>query len=625
MPSVIDYEIKMIPLSKALSKSLIASASVGIIALFVTPGYEGAYRLSKWGFSGFALLLLSGAFLFSIKKSPLSFIPKERTLFIAATAFAASAIILPVCFTPFMVLHMAGALRLLMGLSFAYLTALALEEKPAYKKQGIIVILALGAFCAIIVILQAAGLKFLTNTHFTTAEFRSPGTFGNPNWAAAFLLPLVPISFALTGNSDNRREKLFYNVTTLLIIIGTIVTFSKAGILSMIGGIIIYFLLGNRLEPKVRKLILCAIALTSLAILIFAGINDYFLTLPWMRGRIFLWKGALFLIASHPFAGVGIGGFLPSYPLAAARIINGSSTAFMPLGTISFMHNEPLQIAVEGGLLTVFLYLSLIVWAIYLSYRRKEDLSRGIGAAIAALFLHGLADSPLQLPATFMLFWFLIGWMMSGNQESISFSGHKKRLQHRLKIAAFIVTILIIALLALTQGVRFTLGNLLWTKGKILLSKKNASGIEALQIATVCLPEIGQIRSDYAKGLVAAGLNSEALNELDAASKLYFNFDDVFLRLNILDKISDQVTVIEEWQGLSREFPSLVTPHYRLGLIYLEENKVDLAVAEFSKVLNLNQESGQTKLFQDNTLQILKNIDDLRLKPSSDNTGNKAD
>lgn len=114
-------------------KAFIASASIGLIALFLMPGYEGAYRLSKWGFSGFALFFLSMAFLFSTRKSTDSLIPRERLLFLIAAAFVTSSIILPIWFTPYTYPHIGGALRLIIGFSFAYFTALVFEKKRLYK------------------------------------------------------------------------------------------------------------------------------------------------------------------------------------------------------------------------------------------------------------------------------------------------------------------------------------------------------------------------------------------------------------------------------------------------------------------------------------------------------------
>lgn len=633
-------------LSKA--KAIIAPASIGLIALFVMPGFEGAYRLSKWGMSGFALLILSAAFLFSIRNAAFSFIPKERRLFLIAVIFAASAIALPAGFTQFTTAHYTGSLRLLMGLSFAYLTALSFNggtitkdnknereknvppihpkkmdgrgfptppegfpDEPEIKRLGLKLIVVIGGICSIIVIMQAAGVtSFLSNTHFTSVEFRSPGTFGNPNWAVAFLLPLAPISFGLIRHATNLREKYLFRILTVLIVTGTIVTLSKSGILALMSGITIFILLDNRMHKKTRRMIFSVLFIVTATIILLAVVHGYFSTLPgspsWMRGRIFLWKGAFKLIADHLLAGTGLGGYLPSYPYAAARVINGDSTAFMPLGKIDFLHNDPLQFAVEGGLLTGFLYLVLIFTAVYKASRHRDPMSRGTGAAVAAIFFHGFADSPLQLPASFMLFWFLMGWIMAGNQDK----GEDSRDKNVPPIPkTFACVILIISLLSLTQFIRFIGGNILWSNGRIQLAERKSSGVKSLQVASIFLHEVGDVRYAYANALNASGLHREALYEIDSALRVYSDFDAMYLRLRLLEKINGSSSVIEGWNKLSREFPLLVTPHYELGSIYLSKGDKESAVKEFMAVLNTNQDTARAMLYQEKVRQFLQKRD----------------
>ncbi len=62
-----------------------------------------------------------------------------------------------------------------------------------------------GAVCALVVLLQTVGLRWLTRDVYTGLEFRAPGTFGNPNWAAAFLASLVPLALGLAAITKQRR------------------------------------------------------------------------------------------------------------------------------------------------------------------------------------------------------------------------------------------------------------------------------------------------------------------------------------------------------------------------------------------------------------------------------------
>jgi hypothetical protein len=72
--------------------------------------------------------------------------------------------------------------------------------------------------------------------------------------------------------------------------------------------------------------------------------------------------------------------------------------------------------------------------------------------------------------------------------------------------------------------------------------------------------------------------------------------------------------VVEEWQRLTQEFQALVTPHDQLGSIYLRQGDVDSAIKEFREVLEIKQETRRAKAYQEKARQILKNIDDVRVR-----------
>jgi thioredoxin-like negative regulator of GroEL len=128
-----------------------------------------------------------------------------------------------------------------------------------------------------------------------------------------------------------------------------------------------------------------------------------------------------------------------------------------------------------------------------------------------------------------------------------------------------------------------------------------------LRIAADCLPEIGNVRSSYAKALVAAGLNQEAVAQLDAVSEVYSDLNDRFLRLRLLGKITNDAN-IDGWQQLGKDFPALVTPHIELGTLYLNKGDKGAAIQEFLKVVGNKQDTKAAGLYREKARYMLEKI-----------------
>lgn len=107
--------------------------------------------------------------------------------------------------------------------------------------------------------------------------------------------------------------------------------------------------------------------------------------------RTDLWRGALTLIRDYPFTGLGHDGFMMAY-----------STYVMQLhvGFAPHAHNLFLDLAVEQGLPSLLLFLTLALIFFLRFWRRpstaEPDLSLGAAAiALLVILLHGLVDDPL--------------------------------------------------------------------------------------------------------------------------------------------------------------------------------------------------------------------------------------
>lgn len=602
---------------------------VCLTALFALPQMAGGYRLTKWGLFGLGLATLALGLLVRLRAyEQLRFVP--RLAWVPSLAFIAAAILLPALSPSPAVAHWPLALVLLTGLGFFFVTtvALHLDVDPAHaRRSSLLSLTTAGALCAVLVLLQAAGLRWMTEGVPPGLEFRAPGTFGNPNWAAAFLAPLVPLSLALGATArGDRGRRLHHGVTTLLAI-AVMATLSKDGTLTLVAGVFSYLLL-DRKAPLRRRVALLSVGLAGATVLsVVAWQLDWFHSAPWLRGRWFVWRAALLLAIHHPVTGLGLGGFLPAYGEAAEELSRAHPELFMPLSVLDVAHNDVLQFAAEGGFLTATAFVLVVLSSVLLAWRDGSPLARGVGAAIAALFVNSLADPALRMPATFALFFFLLGWLATTSQSEkpgeaphdaagADKEPHNTANTHRaahntteanqaahsaaqanattsLARHVLLTRILLVASFALgaVQGVRYLAGNLYWTWGRDALDAESPvePTLEHYEQARVFLPEHGRMAAEHAKALLRAGKLDEAILASKAASALRFDWDDELFRADVRAHRLEPDQVVQMWRDLAARYPMLLTPHLRLGALYAKSGDAAAAIREYEAVLALPQ------------------------------------
>ncbi|MES1178232.1 MAG: O-antigen ligase family protein [Myxococcales bacterium] len=569
----------------ALSPALI----VALTAWFALPEQAGGYRLAKWGMLGWALSVLSFVLLVRL------FAARQRAVRWpepgwALGLFMVGSIGLPLLSPALSPTHWPGALGLLSGLALFSVTALAINTVAAARRASLAVLTLSGAVCALLVLSQAAGLRWLTEGLPTTLEFRSPGSFGNPNWAAAFLAPLAPLSLALAASSGASGWRKLHHANAALLALATAATLSKGGLLSLGAGAVAYALLDPRLPRTRRRTLLGAMLAGALGLLLLAWHLDWWATAPWLRGRLFLWRVALWLASEHPLTGVGLAGYVAEYGRAAATLLQHDPGRFMPLSSVDFAHNDVLQFAAEGGVLSAAAFVLVGVQALRRATRRQSDaLYRAAGAALAAIYVNGLADSPLREPATFALFFFLLGWLAPTAPATTAMPSPWTR----RGVAALLA---LVGLLSALQGIRYTAGHLLWTRGRDAFKGDRSAAAAAIALSDLSrarfyLPEHGRIASHYTLALARAGQWHAALEAAKVTNSLHFDFDDQMLQRDLEADLLSPEDAIALWQGFAARYPQLLTPQLRLGDLYRERGDVAAATRAYQRVLGASQDT----------------------------------
>ncbi len=566
---------------------------VALTAWFALPEQAGGYRLAKWGTLGWALSLLSFVLLVRL------FAARGRAVRWPQPGWALGLLMLasvglPPLSRALSPTHWPGALGLLSGLAFFFVTALALGTGAAARRASLVVLTLAGAVCALLVLSQAAGLRWFTEGLPATLEFRSPGSFGNPNWAAAFLAPLAPMSLALAATSAASGQRRLHHANAALLALATAATLSKGGLLTVAAGAAVYLLLDPRRPRAQRRAFLGAMVAVALGMLLLAWHFDWWATAPWLRGRLFLWRVALELASEHPLTGVGAAGYVAEYGPAAATLLQHHPGLFMPLSSVDFAHNDVLQFAAEGGIFSAAAFVLVGVQTLRRAARREGDaLGRAVGAALAAIYVNGLADAPLREPATFALFFFLLGWLASATPATAAAPPPMLSPWTRRGAAMLLA---LVGLLGALQGLRNTAGHLFWTRGRDAF--KNDRSAEAAAVALTdlsrarfYLPEHGRLASHYTLALARTGQWQAALEAAKVTNSLHFDFDDQMLERDIEADFLTPEDAIALWQNFAARYPQLLTPQLRLGDLYLEKGDIAAATRAYQRVLGAPQDT----------------------------------
>ncbi len=243
-----------------------------------------------------------------------------------------------------------------------------------------------------------------------TVRMRVYTTLGNPNFTAAFLASVLPLTWMLDGS--RLKNRVLSGLAVLLILLGILVTGSRAPI----AGGAVFVLFGLWLFPSVpvRSRILGLISVILFAAFLAflsAGrpISETF------KGRLFVWRVAVEHISVRTLIlGDGPGSFAISYPeweteWVASAPRDGWSLRF--LGYQEHAHNDWLEILVEQGIggLVLLLLIPLSALRIFMG-RRSEFTGTGAGAVAGIAIFLGLAcvDFPLHRPAESFAFWTLV-------------------------------------------------------------------------------------------------------------------------------------------------------------------------------------------------------------------------
>jgi O-antigen ligase len=259
-------------------------------------------------------------------------------------------------------------------------------------------------------------------------------TFGNPNFAAGYLVGLAFMPWALGLVARNLIAKLLWFSAAGAVLLAIVVTQSHGAWAALGAGLLIWLwtlrsrppanleagatVVATRREKESHasaSVVFLAPPFTLLAAPMFSNLPERLL--DQLAGRIYLWRLSWPLFTHHPILGSGWGSLQLRFLDLQAEFLASHPDQIGYWSNISQLHNDPLQLLLEAGVLGLAAFLCL-AWTYTRKFRaslRAADaqtcrLLSASAAGAAAIMVDSLFNFQFAVPPTLILFFTLIAF-----------------------------------------------------------------------------------------------------------------------------------------------------------------------------------------------------------------------
>jgi len=297
----------------------------------------------------------------------------------------------------------------------------------AYLKREDVVWLVVGlSGSSLVVAMHTFWQKFSGQV---TIDNRVVGIFGySPNYIALFLGPIAVLLFSYGIELLNKKKTLasFSLIfISLLNFLAIYLSGSRAGLLVVIAGLVIYLLLKFRFffqKNSVALILLIGVIVTSISLSWFAFRPNFNLS-PDLGGRITssnnirwqIWETSWELISGQPIFGVGLANFQNAFSSLTKERVNFpeyiSPWALTP-------HNLFLTLWSTVGILGLISFCWLTISLYNFGIKKISlGLSLVLIATLSTLILQGLVDTPYFKNDLSIFFWLVAAFVVLLNKE----------------------------------------------------------------------------------------------------------------------------------------------------------------------------------------------------------------
>jgi len=207
-----------------------------------------------------------------------------------------------------------------------------------------------------------------------TGGFRSPGTFGHPNYLGVISGMFLPyLILLLSFKKIKKSTDLILRISILLAFLGLFLSFSRWAWISFFIGLLLIFWARSKsyikiLSEFVRKSILRILICAFIIILGFT-IAERFTKFSTLEGRVEVFKIAIYQMQEHPFWGVG-----PGNSTIALGPFRQNLEGY--IYSLKGAHSTFLLIGAELGIPALIGYLIFIISLAVTTFKNRDTVKK---------------------------------------------------------------------------------------------------------------------------------------------------------------------------------------------------------------------------------------------------------
>jgi O-antigen ligase len=454
-----------------------------------------------------------------------------------------------------------------------------------------VLVAAAGTVVAVIALLQWSGHDPLLFGGYRVVwgtmvgRMRLYSTFGNPNFAAGYLIGAIFLALALAGVSSTLAGKTAWCASVTAIFAAIIGMRSRGAWLGLAAGLLMarFVWRGGAASTRSSPFAAatpgipsaqCLAVPAALAFLASSLGQAAEVLLSRLEGRVYLWRVSWPMFAEHPLLGSGWASFQLRFLDLQALFLQTHPDFVRYWSNIRQLHNDPLQILLESGALGL-VAMGWVWWAFGREARRAlAGASRStrlwIGASAGgttAILVNSFFNFQLAIPPTLLLLFSLLAFpslLLAGDSTGKESSAPAGPEMEEMKLSSFgvrvVATLAVVgfAALLLIQVARRTAAE--YDYMLALGYERQGEIARAEQVFRQGLkqaPLHGRLRYGLARALYLQGMYPAALAEAELAGRTYADSHLEMLKARIQDQMGLAGPALETYRHALALDPTL--------------------------------------------------------------------